>query len=128
MYIGFARIYVNDQQRAKAFYTEKLGWEVRNDVPMDGDTRWLSVAPPGAQTGLVLAKNFDDWTPEKVGGHCGIAIELDDVFKTAERWKAAGVEFTREPDVAFFGAHAMFKDSEGNEILMHGPAPEGAKQ
>jgi predicted enzyme related to lactoylglutathione lyase len=118
MYIAHAVIYVNDQERAKNFYCDTLGWEVRDDVPM-GDTRWLSVCPSGAQTGLVLMKGFGDWSPEKVGGDTGIALEVDDVFALAEKLKAAGVQFTREPEVAFFGAHAMFKDSEGNELLLH---------
>jgi|SRR5579863_5393847 len=122
MHVGIARLYVNDPERAKAFYTEKLGWEVRHDVPMGADMRWLSVAPPGAQTALVLAKGFDDWTPDKVGGSSGIALEVDDVFKTAEALRAKGVEFIDEPSVEFFGGWARFKDSEGNEIGLHSPA------
>jgi predicted enzyme related to lactoylglutathione lyase len=125
MYIAHACIYVNDQERAKKFYCDTLGWEVRDDVPM-GDTRWLSVVPPGAKTGLVLMKGFGDWSPEKVGGDTGIALEVDDVFVEAERLKAAGVAFSREPETAFFGGHAMIKDSEGNELLLHSAAPVNA--
>ena len=121
MYIGYATIYVADQERAKTFYCDTLGWEVRNDVPM-GETRWLSVAPPGAQTGLILMKGFGDWSPEKVGGSSGIALEVDDVFVLAEQLKAAGVEFTREPETAFYGGSAVIKDSEGNELLLHSAA------
>ena len=75
---------------------------MRNDVPM-GETRWLSVCAAGREDGLVLMKGFGDWSPEKVGGDTGIALEVDDVFPVAERLKAAGVEFSREPEVAFFG-------------------------
>ncbi|MBV9720110.1 MAG: VOC family protein [Candidatus Eremiobacteraeota bacterium] len=128
MHIGIARIYVNDVERAKAFYTEKLGWDVRHDQPMGPEMRWLSVAPPGAETAIVLTKGFDDWSPEKVGGSCGLALEVDDVFRVAEEFKSKGVEIIGGPAAEFFGGWARFKDSEGNEIGMHSPVPEGAKQ
>ena len=124
MHLGIVTLFVNDQDRAKEFYTKKLGWEVQDDAPMGPDARWLSVAPPGAETALVLVKDFDNWTPEKVGGSSGIALEVDNVFTTAEALKKNGVEFETEPTVEFFGAYAVFKDSEGNNLLMRGPAPD----
>ena len=126
MYIGIVTLNVSDQDRAKEFYTKKLGWEVEDDAPMGENTRWLTVIPPGAQTSLVLAKGFGDWAPEKVGGNSGIALEVDDVFTTAEKFKKNGVEFTAEPSNEFFGGWAMFKDSEGNVLGMHSPAKVGA--
>jgi predicted enzyme related to lactoylglutathione lyase len=122
MYVGIVTLFVNDQDRAKKFYTETLGWEVRDDAPMGENMRWLSVVPPGAQTSVVLCKNFGSWSPERVGGDSGLALEVDDVFKSAERLKKSGVEFTTEPSMQFFGGWAIFKDSEGNEIGMHSPS------
>ncbi len=126
MHIGIARLYVNDQDRAKEFYTKKLGWEVRDDALMGENMRWLTVVPPSAQTAVVLAKGFAEWSAEKVGGESGLALEVDDVFKTAEQWKKNGVEFTAGPSVEFFGGWAIFKNSEGNEIGLHSEAPVGA--
>ena len=126
-YLGIATIYVNDQDRAKEFYTKKLGWEVRDDAPM-GDARWLSVAPKSAQTALVLCKGFGDWSPEKVGGMKGVALEVEDVFKYAEMLKKNNVELAAEPSVQFFGGWLTFKDSEGNEIGAHSPSPDEQKK
>lgn len=123
MYVGIVTLYVNDQDRAKRFYTEKLGWEVRDDAPM-GESRWLSVAPKGAQTAVVLCCNFADWSEDKVGGMQGIAIEVDDVFAACEQFKKNGVEIHTEPEMQYFGGWAVIKDSEGNEIGIHSPARE----
>ena len=123
MHLGIVTLFVNDQDRAKEFYTKKLGWEVQDDAPMGPDARWLSVVPPGAQTAMVLCKGFAGWSEERVGGNTGFALEVDDVFATAEQFKKSGVEFTTEPSVEFFGGWAAFVDSEGNEIGMHSPAP-----
>lgn len=128
MYIGVVSLYVNDQDRARDFYTKKLGWEVRDDAPMGEDGRWLTVAPKGAQTAALLAKGFGDWAPEKVGGMSGLIMEVDDVFKSADELKKNGVEFTAEPSAEFYGGWAMFRDSEGNIHGLHSPAPVGATQ
>src|SRR5947208_1046748 len=53
-------IFVTDQERAKAFYTEKLGFEWRQDAPM-GESRWIAVAPPGARTEVILYHLDDNW-------------------------------------------------------------------
>ena len=123
MHIGVVSLYVHDQNRAKEFYTKKLGWEVRDDAPMGPDARWLTVAPPDEKTSLVLVKDFGDWSPEKVGGNSGLVMEVDDVFETTDLLKKNGVEFTAEPTVEFFGGWAMFKDSEGHVHGLHSPAP-----
>lgn len=129
MYVGIVTLFVNDQDRAKKFYTETLGWQVRDDAPMGENMRWLSVVPPNAQTSVVLCKNFGAWSPERVGGESGLALEVDDVFKTAEQLKKAGVAFVSEPSMQFFGGWAVFKDSEGNEIGLHSPSEaERSKQ
>jgi predicted enzyme related to lactoylglutathione lyase len=128
MHIGIVTIYVNDQDRAKEFYTKKLGWHVVDDSPMGENMRWLSVAPHGAQTAAVLAKGFGDWTPEKVGTSTGIVLEVEDIFEDVDLLKRKGVEFTTEPSVEFFGGWAMLKDSEGNLIGVHSPPPAAARE
>ncbi len=128
MHIGIVTVYVNDQDRAKDFYMKKLGWHCQDDSPMGENMRWCSVAPPGAQTAVVLAKGFGDWTPEKVGANTGIVLEVEDIFEDSDRLKRNGVEFTTEPSVEFFGGWAMFKDSEGNLIGLHSPPPVGSRE
>src|SRR4051794_36727044 len=91
-------IYVNDQQRALEFYRDKLGFEVRQDVPMGadmGDARWIEVAPAGAQTPFIL------FTPggleHRIGGFQNIVFGCDDIKVTHEQLSQQGVEFTQEP-------------------------------
>jgi len=114
-------IYVTDQQRALDFYTEKLGFEVRTDAPMDmgpgtpAGVRWLEVAPKGAETSFTL------FTPpgmeSRVGGFSNLVFGCDDVQKTVEDLRATGVEISEEPHEAPWGGWwAQFKDPDGNEF------------
>src|SRR5689334_20695741 len=96
--VSVASVYVSDYEKAKAFYTEKLGFEVRDDQPMGPDSRWLSVVPPGAQTALVLVHGYADWTPERVGKSTGIVLGTDDIRATYEQLRDRGVHFTSEPE------------------------------
>jgi lactoylglutathione lyase len=127
MYIGVVTINVKDQDRAKEFYTKRLGWELVDDAPMGDAGRWLTVKPPGAQTHALLSSGFGQ-EPPKVGGMSGLIVEVDDVFKAAEQLKKSGVVFTEEPKTEFFGGWAMFEDSEGNVHGLHSPAAVGAQQ
>ena len=126
-YIGVVTINVGDQDRAKEFYTKKLGWEVEDDAPME-QGRWLTLKPPGAQTTALLAQSPAGWEPNPYNGMSGLILEVDDVFKSADDLKKNGVEFTGEPKMEFFGGWAMFKDSEGNVHGLHSQAPVGASK
>lgn len=111
-HVRFVTVYVSDQQRALEFYTRRLGFETRADVPMGPGARWIEVAPPGAQTVLVL------YTPpgmeDRIGGFTGITLACDDVFATAEELRARGVELVAEPREEPWGQWAEFKDPDGN--------------
>ena len=54
-------IFVNDQDKAKAFYVDKLGFELHQDSPMGPDSRWIAVAPKGARTEVILYKMDENW-------------------------------------------------------------------
>jgi lactoylglutathione lyase len=112
--VAFVSISVADQDRAKKFYTEQLGFELALDVPMgdlDGP-RWIEVRPPGARTRIVL---YDD--PEGAGSFGPCVFDTDDINATAADLKAKGVEILEEPRVAEWGSWwARFRDSEGNEF------------
>ena len=119
--IGVAMFTVADQDAALAFYTEKLGWEVRGDdrFGQDGEMRWLEVAPPGSTARLSLNPPMRD---EPGGGTIG--VETADMKAEYERLSATdGVTITTEP-VDMGGAPPMFSiaDPDGNNIwIVHTP-------
>ena len=118
MNIGNVSVYVNDLDRAVAFYRDVLGWEVRSDEPIDGK-RWVTVAPPGAKTSFALVKNFADWSPAMVGGWSGIVIDVPDAIRAYADLSSRGVEFAEPPRQEGDGWWASFADSEGNLFGLH---------
>jgi predicted enzyme related to lactoylglutathione lyase len=107
-------IYVSDQDRALDFYTNKLGFEKLVDEPMGGGSRWIEVAPRGAETHLVL------FTPpgqeDRIGTFSNVVFSCEDIESTHEELRNRGVEFTEEPSEQPWGLWAQFKDQDGNEF------------
>ncbi|MBA2874732.1 VOC family protein [Thermaerobacillus caldiproteolyticus] len=116
--IATVAIYVEDQQKAKEFWTEKAGFEVVAEHPMGPNAFWLEVAPKGAQTALVIYPKtmMKDWNERKPS----IVFECDDVLGTYETMKARGVEFLGEPQKMQWGTFVQFKDIDGNEFVLKG--------
>jgi predicted enzyme related to lactoylglutathione lyase len=127
--VSHASVYVLDQDRAKAFYTGKLGFEVRADVTM-GPFRWLTVAPKG-QPDFELILMALKPTPMMDEATCKAIRELvqkgvlgagvfatADCRKTYEELKARGVEFVRPPAERPYGIEALVKDDSGNWFSM----------
>src|SRR5437773_2506675 len=110
--INFVSVPVKDQTRALEFYTNKVGLKVFTDQTM-GEMRWIELQIPGAETRLVL-HHKPDFTP---GAEPAVAFVADQVQATYEQLKAKGVEFTQPPKKEHWGEYAVFKDSEGNQIL-----------
>lgn len=136
--ISHATVFVLDQDRAKAFYTEKLGFEVRTDqtIPigdpakaygekMDG-FRWLTVGPKGQPElelilmGVRASESMDETTVDALKrllakGALGAGVMATaDCNKTYEELKAKGVEFIAPPTERPYGIEALFKDDSGN--------------
>jgi catechol 2,3-dioxygenase-like lactoylglutathione lyase family enzyme len=125
-------VWVHDQDEALAFYTEKLGLELRDDVtvPEYDNFRWLTVGVPGQpDTALALMEIpgppvFDDETREKVrelvakGAALGLFFSTEDCRATYEELKAKGVEFTEEPSERPYGIDAAFRDPSGNHARL----------
>ena len=117
-HIHTTAVSVANYEEALAFYTEKLGWEKREDVPMGGDGRWLTVAIPGAQTSINLAgpEMHGEHTP---GGMTGIAIISDDIDADYERLVGAGVSFTGPVTTEAWGDRsAWMTDPDGNVFYL----------
>ena len=108
-------IYVGDQDRAKAFWTEKMGFEAVQDVPMgqgEGAPRWIEVAPPDRQVILVLFTT--DEQKVRIGSFSNVLFHCDDVEQTHRELTERGVEFAEAPRKEFWGWWAVFKDVDGN--------------
>jgi catechol 2,3-dioxygenase-like lactoylglutathione lyase family enzyme len=120
-----ATIYVTDHDEARAFYTEKLGFEVRTDQVMDG-FRWLTVAPPKQsdleivlmelKPGYMMEEDTVAQLRELVAkGALGTGVlETDDCRTTYEELAAKGVEFLAAPEEKPYGIEAVFRDNSGN--------------
>jgi catechol 2,3-dioxygenase-like lactoylglutathione lyase family enzyme len=113
--VKFVSIPVADQNRALAFYTEKLGFRLLTDQPFSPEQRWIELGVPGADTRLVLFR-FDEGV--QPGGHMNVTFWSDDVEKTAREMKNKGVEFVQEPEKADWGTAAIFKDVDGNRFVL----------
>jgi predicted enzyme related to lactoylglutathione lyase len=114
--VKFVSVPVRDQDRALAFYRDKLGFKVGTDQPFDEKQRWIEMKIPGAETGVVL------FTPQgqedRIGTFFNGSLACDDVRKTYEELKARGVEFQGEPKKEPWGTYAVFRDSEGNSLVL----------
>ena len=130
--IANAQLWVHDQDEALAFYTEKLGMEVRSDVtlPEMGDFRWLTVGPaeqPDIAITLMAIPGppvMDAETAEQVRGLMAkgfagtVFLTTEDVRADYEGLKARGVEFTEAPEERPYGIDSGFRDPSGNSFRL----------
>jgi catechol 2,3-dioxygenase-like lactoylglutathione lyase family enzyme len=125
------QVWVNDQDEALAFYTDKLGMELREDVtvPQMGNFRWLSVGIPGQDVAITLMAIpgppvFEEATRDAIkallakGASGGLFFVTDDAQKSYEELKSRGVEFTQEPTEQPYGIDAGFRDASGNHFRL----------
>jgi catechol 2,3-dioxygenase-like lactoylglutathione lyase family enzyme len=125
------QVWVNDQDEALAFYTDKLGMELREDVtvPELGNFRWVSVGIPGQDVAITLMAIpgppvFEEETREAIksllsrGASGGLFFATDDAQKSYEELKSRGVEFTQEPTEQPYGIDAGFRDPSGNHFRL----------
>jgi uncharacterized glyoxalase superfamily protein PhnB len=137
--ISTTQLWVHDQDEALAFWTEKAGFEVREDVtvPEMGNFRWLSVAPPGQDDIAVVLMAIpgppmiDQGTRDEIGnltakGFAGtVFLTTDDVMKAYEDMSARGVEFTEKPTEQPYGIDCGFRDPSGNSVRLAQRSPMG---
>jgi catechol 2,3-dioxygenase-like lactoylglutathione lyase family enzyme len=133
--VSSAQLWVHDQEAAREFWTEKVGFEVRSDITMPelGDFRWLAVGPPGqddfsiALLAIPGPPVMDDETKQPIEalmakGFAGsVFLTTDDVQAAYEELKGRGVEFTEAPSERPYGIDSEFRDPSGNTIRLGKP-------
>ena len=121
MRIALVTIPVSDQDRAKKFYLDTLGFTELVDHPdMPNGTRWVMLAPPGGGAAITLATWFPTMPP---GSTKGLVYEVDDVDKWHADLTAKGVEFPDGVQNEFWGRFITLDDPDGNGIIIQKGAP-----
>ncbi|MCU1581678.1 MAG: hypothetical protein JWO01_1066 [Microbacteriaceae bacterium] len=106
---------VSDQDRAKAFYVDTLGFELVSDTAMGPDMRWVMVSPPGAQTAITLVT----WFPSMPAGSLkGLVLETDDLDADVAALRERGVDIPGGIDDQSWGRFVTFEDPDGNGIVL----------
>jgi uncharacterized glyoxalase superfamily protein PhnB len=132
MKIANAQLWVHDQDEALAFYTEKLGMEVRSDVtlPEMGDFRWLTVGPANQEDVAIClmaipgppvmdAESAEQVRTLMAKGFAGtVFLTTDDCRASYEELRARGVEFTEPPEERPYGIDSGFRDPSGNSFRL----------
>ena len=131
MNLELVAIVVDEYDPAIEFFIGVLGFDLVEDSPAttnDGrPKRWVVVRPPGAQTGLLLARADGPEQAEAVGrqfaGRVGLFLRVEDFGAAYERMRSRGVEFVSEPRTEPYGRVAVFLDVAGNRWDLLGPRP-----
>jgi uncharacterized glyoxalase superfamily protein PhnB len=130
--IGSVQLWVHDQDEALAFWTQKVGMEVRSDVtlPEMGNFRWLAVGPPGEQDVTIVLMAIpgppvmDETTADQVRelmgkGFAGtVFLTTDDCRASYEELRSRGVEFSEPPEDRPYGIDSGFRDPSGNSVRL----------
>lgn len=135
MHIEHTALIVEDYDDAIRFFVDALGFELVEDSPSttnDGrPKRWVVVRPPGAETGLLLARADGDRQIDAVGGQyagrVGLFLRVDDFAIARQRMLGQGVEFVTEPRDEPYGRVAVFLDISGNRWDLLGPPEPAAR-
>jgi catechol 2,3-dioxygenase-like lactoylglutathione lyase family enzyme len=130
VHLGLVAIVVRDYEPAIDFFVGKLGFELSEDSPSltnDGrPKRWVVVRPPGAETGLLLARADGADQEAAVGQHAagrvGLFLRVENFGEAHERMSSAGVQFVTQPRSEPYGDVAVFLDIAGNKWDLIGPA------
>ena len=121
---------VRNQEEALGFYTDKLGFEKRADMPMGPGQRWITVAPKGQDTPELVLQPADWFEGEERQQHSGlvgkdptIVFQVDDCQATYEKLQARGVEFSLSPTDRGYGIEADGKDLYGTPWFSYSSPP-----
>lgn len=114
-HVRIVSVPVRDQEQAKSFYVEQLGFEVRRDAAWGEGMRWVEVGPAGSTTSLTLVTWFESMPP---GSLQGLVVTTDDIQATYLALRARGVQFDEPPVEQPGGMLAVFRDPDGNGLVL----------
>jgi catechol 2,3-dioxygenase-like lactoylglutathione lyase family enzyme len=130
--ISLFTLYVTDQDAAKKFYVDVLGFEERADVQLGDGFRWLTVGHPSQPdlevTMMLPGPPLDEGVAGAVrralanGTMGGFGLRVDDCGKTYEELSAKGVEFVQPPSERPYGVEAVMRDNSGNWLVLVEPS------
>ena len=120
--VGSVCIFVANQDRAKNFYVNSLGFDLHRDEPLfpGAANRWVALAPKNGLTEVILYLPDENWEhyTNIVGKSQAVTFTVSDMNAVHRELKAKGVEFVQEPEVQPWGTYATIRDSEGNSLLL----------
>ena len=126
--VSLVTVYCLDQDKARDFYVEHLGFEPRADVPMGPDFRWVTIGHPSQpELEVTLMLPGPPLSPEaadfvrgqlEAGQAGGLGLTVDDCRKTYEELSAKGVQFVQEPSDRPYGVEAVLRDNSGNWLSL----------
>jgi len=126
--VSLVTVYVTDQDEAKKYYIDKLGFVERADISMGEGFRWVTVAQPDHPelevTLMIPGPPMSEEMAEAVrrslanGSMGGLGLRTDDCRKTFEELSAKGVEFVQEPSDRPYGVEAIIRDNSGNWLVI----------
>ena len=119
MRLELVTVPVSDVDRAKAFYVERAGFSVEQDVQVDEAHRFVELMPPGSPCSIALQTGYVDSVPGSLGG---LQLNVDDVDEVHVFLRRRGVEVSDVQDYPW-GRFCFFADPDGNGWSVHGPLP-----
>ena len=115
-HVKFVSIPSSDQDRALAFWTEKVGFTLVTDQPFSDDQRWIELAVRDSDTRFVLFT--PDGHKDRIGGFFNGALACDDVEASWRQVSERGVSFDSPPQKSSWGSFATFRDPDGNRFVL----------
>ena len=116
MKIANAQLWVQDQEEALKFWTEKVGFTLVTDQPFSDEQRWIELAVRDSDTRFVLFT--PDGQQDRIGSVFNGALACDDVEATWRQLSARGVIFDSPPKKSSWGSFATFRDPDGNQFVL----------
>ncbi|AYY12576.1 VOC family protein [Actinobacteria bacterium YIM 96077] len=114
-FISVVSVPVSDQERAKSFYLDQLGFTLVAESTFGDDLRWIQVGIPDAQTSLTLVTWFDEMPP---GSLRGLVIDCEDLDEQYRTLADRGVPFNGPPSRQPGGVFAILSDPDGNQLSL----------
>lgn len=120
MKLELVAIPVSDVDRAKAFYTDKVGFNADHDHKVSDELRFVQLTPPGSACSIVLGVGITDVAPGSVQG---MLLVVSDIDAARAQLQDRGVEISEVQDMPWGARHAFFNDPDGNSWQLQDPGP-----